>query len=505
MPQAAKIQFKRGLLANLPQQMIDGTLYVTTDEHAMYMDVGSSRIRLGDFVPVDTLADLNQLSPVYETAIYYVKEGNILARRDTTNNRWIQINKAGIVGVTTTGTGNVISEIGTSVDGTTGQMRLTVTKVSVATADELDSLISRVTTNETNISTLQTNVARIDGDVNTSGSFLNAIEQVRQALLGSETTYTTFKLIGDAIRTIQSNLESAQTDIENLQSDMTAAKTTIAEHTSALATLNGDATTEGSVAYAVAQEAAARQTADDALDDRLDTVESTLDGLPERVETVENAIETLNGDATTAGSVANTVAGAIAQVVNEAPESFDTLKEISDWISSHSDSAAAMNSSILELTRDLESLESNVTTNTTDISDLKTRMATAEGNITNLQSSVTTLNGDVNTVGSVAYQIDQAIDGVESDLDDLASRVAANKTAIDLLNGDAETAGSVAYAVAGEATLRDAADQALQGSITALGGRVTTVEGNITTINNTLDDMQSTLTDHETRLTWIEY
>lgn len=505
MPQAAKIQFKRGLLANLPEQMIDGTLYVTTDEHAMYMDVGSSRIRLGDFVPVDTLADLNQLSPVYETAIYYVKEGNILARRDTANNRWIQINKAGIVGVTTTGNGNVISEIGTSVDGTTGQMRLTVTKVSVATATELDSLISRVTTNETNIGALQTSVARIDGDVNTSGSFLNAIEQVRQALLGNETTYTTFKLIGDAIRAIKSDLGSAQSDIENLQSDMTAAKTTIAEHTSALATLNGDATTEGSVAYTVAQEAVARQAADDALDGRLNTVESTLDGLPERVETVENAIGTLNGDATTPGSVANTVAEAIAEVVNDAPESLDTLKEISDWISSHSDSAAAMNSRILAVEAGLENLESNVTTNTTDITNLKTRMTTAEGNITNLQSSVTTLNGDVNTVGSVAYQIDQAIDNVESDLDDLASRVAANETAIGLLNGDAETAGSVAYAVAGEAALRDAADQALQGSITTLGGRVTTVEGNITTINNTLDDMQSTLTDHETRLTWIEY
>lgn len=36
----------------------------------------------------------------------------------------------------------------------------------------------------------------------------------------------------------------------------------------------------------------------------------------------------------------------IAEVVASAPEDFDTLKEIADWISSHADSASAMNSAI---------------------------------------------------------------------------------------------------------------------------------------------------------------
>jgi hypothetical protein len=37
----ANLQFKRGLLANLPQDKTDGTIYVTTDEHAMYLDHGT--------------------------------------------------------------------------------------------------------------------------------------------------------------------------------------------------------------------------------------------------------------------------------------------------------------------------------------------------------------------------------------------------------------------------------------------------------------------------------
>ena len=40
----------------------------------------------------------------------------------------------------------------------------------------------------------------------------------------------------------------------------------------------------------------------------------------------------------------------VAEIVADAPEDFDTLKEMSDWIDSHEDSAAAMNSAIQQNT-----------------------------------------------------------------------------------------------------------------------------------------------------------
>ncbi len=49
------------------------------------------------------------------------------------------------------------------------------------------------------------------------------------------------------------------------------------------------------------------------------------------------------------GNIDSAVAAAVAKIVANAPEDFDTLKEISDWIYSHSDSAAAMNSEISTL------------------------------------------------------------------------------------------------------------------------------------------------------------
>ena len=50
-------------------------------------------------------------------------------------------------------------------------------------------------------------------------------------------------------------------------------------------------------------------------------------------QALQNAIDILNGNAEVDGSVDQKVADAIAGVVNDAPEIFDTLKEIADWIS----------------------------------------------------------------------------------------------------------------------------------------------------------------------------
>lgn len=63
-----------------------------------------------------------------------------------------------------------------------------------------------------------------------------------------------------------------------------------------------------------------------------------------RISSAETAIQTLNGEGD--GSVKKQVSDAVAAIVSDAPDAYDTLKEISDWISSHADDASAMNSQI---------------------------------------------------------------------------------------------------------------------------------------------------------------
>lgn len=77
---------------------------------------------------------------------------------------------------------------------------------------------------------------------------------------------------------------------------------------------------------------------------QMSTDESTIESNTKRIEANETAISTLNG--TGDGSVKKAVSDGIAEVVAGAPEDFDTLKEMSDWISTHETSASAMNSQI---------------------------------------------------------------------------------------------------------------------------------------------------------------
>ena len=84
--------------------------------------------------------------------------------------------------------------------------------------------------------------------------------------------------------------------------------------------------------------------------DALETVVGADDnaGLRKRIKDNETAISALQG--TDTNKSARTIAAEeVAKVVNGAPESFDTLKELSDWISTHGTDATAMNTAITKL------------------------------------------------------------------------------------------------------------------------------------------------------------
>lgn len=93
--------------------------------------------------------------------------------------------------------------------------------------------------------------------------------------------------------------------------------------------------------------------------------DSKTSALDDRITTTENAIDTLNG--TGEGSVKKTVNDSIAEVVAGAPEDFDTLKEMSDWISGHPDSAAEMNSRIQDNTNNISKLKTAIDTHAAEL------------------------------------------------------------------------------------------------------------------------------------------
>lgn len=78
----------------------------------------------------------------------------------------------------------------------------------------------------------------------------------------------------------------------------------------------------------------------------------------------------------------------VSEIVAGAPDDFNTLKEMSDWLTEHEDSAATMNSAIQKNAEDIATANENIEKNETDI-------ATANENIQKNVDDITALKNDV--------------------------------------------------------------------------------------------------------------
>lgn len=73
-------------------------------------------------------------------------------------------------------------------------------------------------------------------------------------------------------------------------------------------------------------------------------LKSQIDSLDNRQTSAESILDTLTG--TGEGSIKKSIADKIAEVVSNAPEAFDTLKEIADWVGEHEQDVLSMQTSI---------------------------------------------------------------------------------------------------------------------------------------------------------------
>lgn len=305
-------------------------------------------------------------------------------------------------------------------------------------------------------------------------------------------------------------------------------------NTAAIAKLNGDAKTEGSVAKAVADaqagletkisvadsKAVAAQASADNAKNAADAVDAKIGVVPEgstviaeiqkvkdsayddtevrglintnagnitqltgRADAVEGKVTTLVGD--DAGKSARTIASEelTKQLIPEsAKESLDTLQEIAAWIQQHPDDASAMNAAIDALRAKVGDIPDGATATTivTYIKELvdaeKTRATAAEGGLDTRVAAVEAKFGDGE--GSVAQQIEAAVK-TETD-----ARVAADSA----LDGKITAAqGAADKAQSDVDALNDVvASKAAAADVTALTTRVTAAE-------NDIDELQAAI------------
>lgn len=258
-------------------------------------------------------------------------------------------------------------------------------------AESASAMNSQINTNKSDISALKTSVAGkaeaehthddkyyTESEVDTKLS--NKVDKVNGKGLSTNDYTTTEKnklaglnnyddtevrgLIKDEITRATTAENNLSTSINNVKSS--AVTSVDYDSTNKKITKTINETTSDVVTLATMKDAMALNNVTNVATESTITKDSTKNitsgavyTLKQTVDGNKSAIDTLNG--TGIGSVKKTVTDEIAKIVANAPSDFDTLKEISDWIDTHEDSASAMNTQI--------------NTNKSDIADLKTSVA----------------------------------------------------------------------------------------------------------------------------------
>ena len=134
-------------------------------------------------------------------------------------------------------------------------------------------------------------------------------------------------------------------------------------------------------------------------------------------------------------------------LMQDAPETYNTLKEIGDYITSHTSEYEALlaisNNKVDKVQGKQLSTEDFTTELKTKLTELYTKaqidglFTTANGKIDANTAAITRLNGNSETEGSVDYKVKQASDALQT-------QVTANKNAIDAINNG--TSGVLAQA-----------------------------------------------------------
>ena len=475
----AELLLKRGLhanLANAPRQ--DGTIYFTTDEGGMYVDVKRAdnsidRVRVqGTVNYYATLNDfIENVQPPYSPDLIYfiekaVVEGkttpyNALVRWDDTSKTWIQLNVTkGTYDAFVTEITNRVAITETDIAGLGSRIEAVETWKTGALATQLNDLTSRLGTAEDDIDALEGRMDAAEGAIDVLEAIVSGTDGKSGLVGGLASTQSDLTNLGDKVDGIEkivgedanSGLRKAvadlQTDLKGsdgkggLTKEVADIKGAITNSTTGLSALSAaigvvdgrvddvakDLENVNSTVATEAGKIAALQTW------RNDVVTPTLASQGSRIDDLENKVYKANGNLT------DKLAGALNRI--DALDNEQTGK-------------------IASIEGQLDSLND----------DLATKVSNEA-----FQGHVQSYNALLSDVG----ELSEAHEGTRKDLDDLIGQHAAD---VEALNG------SIAGCV---------------GDISGVSDRVEILEGSASDHETRIGKLEGDVSDHAGRLDDVE-
>lgn len=504
----AELLFRRGSIQNLDNAPITpGAISITTDEPGIYLDLDSNepgaggvkkRVRVGDFIPVDSLDDLQASlqngTKFSTTALYYVANKNMLLRYDGNQFVWI----------------NDFSELRTLVNKlqvADSTLQGNIDNVSSALAEEVTARTEAVTN-------LQDQINTITGSTGSGVSLTSLKAALDQEILDRTTADSTHT---KDIATNKSNIDSNSgkiTDLTQLVGTVPVTGKTVVQHLTDLIAAEADT--------ARANEQRIESTADSALD-KANTNASNLAKEQSRAEAAEQALgERITGNANSisgldqeldaeidrAKKAENEISASVSKNAGEITrieEKFD--KAVTNLTSDISGVDAIADSALEKANTNATNLANEITNRQTAITNLRDELVTADNGIKDrLDAAEGNINTNASDIASNLGKINEEIlraeaaekdlqDAIDDNAQDIANEATARQNAIDSIN---ETIGGINLSItnanadiaknAEEIAKLQLQDTAFNNSINTLGAnlsaeitRATTAEGNLQT------------------------
>lgn len=537
---ADMIKFQQGLLSSLgSKSIVNGTLWFTTDEGAIYLDTNGKRVRFGDYITVDNVNALPAAGHAYESALYYAKNENVLARWDKTNNKWVQLNAAGLSQIHVDGSGNVLSGVQIVTDATTGAKKLSFTTASVATSEALSGLTKTVSDLDAaykaadielaeDIAAAQKAADDAQADADANARAISALDTDLQGQIdGINTT------IGSASSGMMKDIADLKaadtaigTRIDGVESAYKAADTALRKELTGTTTGTGAATGTYKTINKLSEQVVAAEGAISSLQGTVGGHTTDIAGMKADIGDLQAAVGT--------GAVGDRIDAAVEALRKEIltdgtandniNDAYDTIKEISDWLGSSElgKDAGTIISELNTLSGTVGNASSGLVK---DVADLKAADTTIRGEFAAADTALKTLvvsgnagSGTYKNIDKLSEQMVAAegdIDTLQSDLDTLEGVVGSTsaglvKDVADLKAADTTIRGEFAAAdialrkeLTGTTTGTGAASGTYK-TINALSTQVVNAESDIDNLQSGLSTLQGTVSGHGTKLTELE-
>ena len=352
----------------------------------------------------------------------------------------------------------------------------------------------RIASNASAITTLQSGLNTANSNISANSSAIDVLE-------------TTTISQGNSITSLSSDVTTLQTDLTTAESNITTNSTAISGLTTRVTSAEGAITTNASDITAL------ETTVNDGTTGVAANA-SAISGLDTRVTTAEGAITTNATDITALESTVNDATTGVAATASGLSALDTRVTTAEGTISTNSTDITALETTVNDAT-------TGVVANSTAISNLDSRVTTAEGTISSTASDTTALQVSFTDLTKIQGESDDVIQtegGVDLDLNlptDVAQATSLATTSLDarltVTEGTITTQSSDITQLRSDLTSLDGDVTGNSTAIDSLTTRVTTAEGSIsanatdiTALDASLTSAQGDITTNATAISTLD-